>query len=81
VIAVEAVFEDIDGMPKTLRLCGYRINHLDEREFEEATISQEIAAAPETLVLGFVWHVFEIEADGILFRVRVDGRTTRIIRL
>ena len=31
VIAVEAVFEDIGGMPKTLRLCGYRISHLDER--------------------------------------------------
>lgn len=82
VIAVEAVFEDIGGMPKTLRLCSYRISHLTtEREFEEAEISKEISAAPETLVLGFRWHIFEIEADGVLFRVRVDGQKTRVIRL
>lgn len=81
VIAVEAVFEEIGGTPKTLRLCSYKINHLDEREFEETAISNEISATPDTLYLGFIWHVFEIEADGIVFRVRVDGRTTTIIRL
>jgi hypothetical protein len=81
VIAVETVFENIGGMPKTLQLCSYRISHLDEREFKQAGPSQEIVATPETLYLGFIWHIFEIEADGILFRVRVDGRTTKIIRL
>lgn len=81
VLAVEAVLENMDGLPKELQLCSYRISHLDEREFKRGKPSREIAAAPDTLYLGFIWHIFEIEADGILFRVKVDGRKTKVIRL
>lgn len=83
VIAVEAVFEDIGGTPKSLRLCSYRVDHVggEEQLLGEVGASQEISAAPPTLYLGFVRHIFEIEADGIVFRVRVDGKTTEIIRL
>lgn len=82
VIAVEAVFEEIDGTPKSLRLRSYRVGHLGNRgHLEKAGASQEISAAPPTLDLGLVLHIFEIEADGIVFRVGVDGKTTEIIRL
>jgi hypothetical protein len=82
VIAVEAVFEDIGGTPKSLRLCSYRVGHIgDIARLKEAGASQEISAAPPTLNLGLVWHIFEIEADGIMFRVGVDGKATEIIRL
>ena len=80
-LAMEAVFEELGGIPKSVRLCGYKISHLDESEFEEVGELQEISATPETLYLGFIWHIFEIEADGVLFRVRVDGKATKIRRL
>lgn len=82
VIAVEAVFDAMGGIPKTLRLLSYRTSHISEPEdlslMERAT---EIADPPATLYLGFVKHVFEIEADGALFRVSVDGRQAKLIRL
>ena len=43
--------------------------------------SNEIADAPDTLYLGFVRHVFEIDADGNVFRVSVDGKNTDAVRL
>lgn len=82
VIAVEAIFEEIGGTPKSLRLSSYRVGHLGEiGKLKEADASQEISATPPTLNLGLVLHIFEIEADGIVFRVGVDGKATEIVRL
>ncbi|MFN0191504.1 MAG: hypothetical protein ACKVP5_05945 [Aestuariivirga sp.] len=82
VIAVEAVFAEIVRTPKSLRLRSYRVNHVGgELLLEEFKSSRKVDAAPPTLNLGFIQHVFEIEADDMIFRVRVDGTATETIRL
>jgi hypothetical protein len=84
-IAVEAVFEELGGIPKTLRLISYRAGHIAEsglvQELKTLESSKEISASPPTINLGLVWHIFEIEADGITLKVGVDGRIVEVVRL
>jgi hypothetical protein len=71
VLAVEAVFVAMDGIPQEVRLLSYGARHLGEGE----VIDLAIAGATPTLFLGYIRHVFRIEADGVIFVVEVDGRT------
>lgn len=79
VLAVEAVFNDLGGIPKSIKMLSYRTWHdEDPRSYDcVATIEPN---AP-TLNMSQVVHVFEIEADGLFFRVTVEGVRTRLIRL
>lgn len=82
VIAVEAVFEEMGGMPKTIQLLVYRPAHIgDTNELLDMEAHNEINETPDTLYLGYCLHVFEIEADGQRFRVSVDGKNTQVLRL
>lgn len=81
-IAVEAVCDEMGGMPKTIRLLSYRAGHIgDGEKIEEIPRSDEIRDNVPTLNLGYVHHIFEIEADGVLHRVVVDGKDTAVIRI
>ncbi|HQR90103.1 MAG: hypothetical protein B7Z44_05275 [Caulobacter sp. 12-67-6] len=82
VLAIDAVMEAMGGLPKSIRLLSYRNRHVHEDE-NLATIeaSTEIAEPPATLYLGYVRHVFDIEADGVLFRVGVEGQSVAVSRL
>ncbi len=81
-IAVEAVCEEMGGMPKTLRLLSYRVGFIgDEEKIDEILRSGEILKNVPTLNLGFVRHIFEIEADEVLHRVIVDGREAEVFRV
>jgi hypothetical protein len=82
VIAVEAVFDEIGGMPKAVRLLSYRRHHAAyDEDLKLLPTSHDIEPSPPVLNLGHMLHVFEIEADGVAFRVAVDGKLTRVIPL
>lgn len=81
-IAVEAVFEEMGGLPKTVRLLSYRAGHIgDDESIGDISRSDRIHENVPTLNLGYVRHIFEIEADGVLHRVTVDGKHTEVLRL
>lgn len=80
VLAVEAVFDEMGGTPKSIRLLSYRPAHIGEsQDLTLLSAGTEILENPPTLNLGHVRHVFEIEADGRKFRVGVDGKTAAVI--
>lgn len=71
VLAMDAVFEDMDGIPKEVVLHGYKPDYrYDDAELVAPT---EIEDPMPTLNLSKVKHVFHIEADGVSFVVAVDG--------
>lgn len=43
--------------------------------------SAVIGDPPETLFLGFIRHIFELEADDSFFRVGIDGREVTLLTL
>lgn len=81
VLAVEAVFDKMGGTPKAVRLLSYRPHHAYEDDWKSLATSRDTEPAPPVLNLGHVLHVFEIEADGVAFRVAVDGKVAQAIPL
>lgn len=82
VLAVCAVFDEMGGMPRSLKLLSYRAGFIgDSDDLEQIAPSEKISENPPTLNLGIVCHIFEIEADGQKFRVSVDGKEKNILRL
>lgn len=81
ILALEAVFQEMGGIPKTVKLLSYRSEHDDRVDLADFSRSSEIGPNPPTLTLSRVKHLFEIEADGVLFRVSVEGTRTDIIRI
>ena len=81
-IAVEVVCDEMGGLPKTVRLLSYRAGHIgDSESIGEIPRSDEIRENVPTLNLGYVRHIFEIEADGVKHRVIVDGKKAEVIKL
>jgi hypothetical protein len=81
-IAVKAVFEDMGGIPRSLLLKSYRPAHLGEADsFDSLSSSGEIENAPPVINLGMVYHLFEIEADGVCYLVGVNGSTPTLKRV
>lgn len=81
-IAVDRLFDELGGPPHSLRLLSYRAVPVAERDdLSDTPRVGEIAEAQDTLQLGFIIHIFDVEADGDVFRVSVDGRKTNIVRL
>ncbi|GAA4717201.1 hypothetical protein H9L13_06840 [Sphingomonas lutea] len=81
-IAVEAITAELGAEPPSLQLLSYRLLHAgDLASLQEMQRSSEIAPAPATLYLGFVRHVFEIDAGGCIFRVEVEGTNSQTLRL
>jgi hypothetical protein len=83
VLAVGAVCAALGGdVPKSLQLQSYRTPHVAEPyDLRSMQRCDGIAEAPPTLSLGFIRHVFELEADGAQFRVGVDGTEVKFVRL
>lgn len=71
VLAMDAVFEDMGGIPKEVVLHGYKPDYrYDDGELVAPT---EIEDPMPTLNLRMLKHVFHIEADGVSFVVAVKG--------
>jgi len=82
VLAVEAVLDEMGGLPQTIRLTGYRTMHISEPDdLGILPRDTDIGEAAPTLFLGFIRHIFEIEADGISFRISVEGKNAKVLRL
>ncbi|QLL42824.1 TIR domain-containing protein [Sulfitobacter pontiacus] len=71
VLAIDAVFEDMGGIPKKVVLLGYKPDY--RYNDAELVAPTEIEDPMPTLNLSMVKHVFQIEADGVSFVVAVDG--------
>ncbi len=71
VLAMDAVFEDMGGIPKRVVLHGYKPDY--RYDDAELVVPTEIEDSMPTLDLSMVKHVFHIEADGVLFVASVDG--------
>lgn len=71
VLAMDAIFEDMKGIPKKVILHGYKPDY----RYDDAPLvaPTEIEDPTPTLNLSMVKHVFHIEADGVSFIVAVDG--------
>lgn len=81
ILAVEAVLGEMSDMPKVIKLVRYRAGHLGEHgSLAQADLGDRIEENPPTLNLGYVVHLFQIEADGVLFRVSVNGKRTEVSR-
>lgn len=81
VLALEAVLDELGGMPKVIRLVRYRAGHLaGDGSPAQAELGGGIEENPPTLNLGYLVHLFEIEVDGVLFRVSVDGKRAQVSR-
>lgn len=79
-LAVEAVFDDMGGVPKNLECLQYYWR--DSRFSEEFSADQKsLQNAPETEYLSVAVHVFKIRADGVDYRVEVDGKTVHATRV
>lgn len=82
VIAIAALIETLGEQPESMRLLSYRVLHLGEEcDLSKMERSVEIADPLATLYIGFIRHVFEVEADGAKFRIGVDGRKATVIPL
>lgn len=82
VIAIEALLETLGYTPAKLRLLSYRpLQSGDGLGLSSVGRSEEISEPVATLHLGFVHHVFDVEADGELFRIGVDGRQATVLHL
>lgn len=80
-IAVEAICDEMGGLPKTVRLLSYRAGHIgDSESIAEIPRSNEIEDNAPTINLGYVRHIFEIEADGVQHRVIVNGKEAEVIK-
>ncbi len=79
VIAIDAIFEHMHGIPKSIKLLGYRsAPYADSALLSNLTLLAEISNSVETLYIGATNHIFDIEADGVPFRVSVDGKNVMI---
>jgi len=81
-LAVEAVLEEMGGIPKSIRLISYRAHYAgSDDKLVSLPDSTQIEASPPVLNLGHAQHVFEIEADGTCFRVGVSGKNVELVRI
>jgi len=71
VLAMDAVFQDMGGIPKKVALHGYKPSY--GYNDAELVVPKEIDDPMPTLNLSMVKHVFHIDADGVSFVVTVDG--------
>ncbi|MGO8245782.1 hypothetical protein [Rhizobium johnstonii] len=82
VLAVEAVLEEMDGLPKSIRLISYRAHYAGfDDKLAYLPNSMEIDSSPPVLNLGHTQHVFEIEVDGTSFRAGVSGKHVELVRI
>ena len=82
ILAVEAVMRELSETPSGLKLLRYGTGYMDEADdLNDFQIGHEKEGPTDTLFLGFIKHVFEIEADGKLFRVGVYGSEVEVVRV
>lgn len=79
-LAVEAIFEDMGGIPKNIECVQYfwRDRRFKEEDFSNGLVVQD---GPRTEYLSMAIHFFRIRADGVDFEVEVDGKSANARRV
>ena len=79
-LAVEAIFEDMGGIPKNIQCSQYywRDRRFKEEDFSNGQLLQE---GPRMEYLSMAIHFFIIIADGVNYEVEVDGKSVRTKRV
>jgi hypothetical protein len=82
VVAVDAICRELESPPESLKLLSYQVEHISEQnDISAFDRSDQIADPVPTLYLGFIRHIFEIDVDGLHFRVIVEGSETTVLRI
>jgi hypothetical protein len=79
-LAVEAVFNDLGGIPKKIECLQYfwRDRRFKEDDFSNGELIQD---GPRTEYLSMAVHFYRIRADGIEFEVEIKGKTVHAKRV
>lgn len=81
-LAIEAVAKQYGSLPRSIQLVGYQVQHvLAPDDLAALDPLTEIADAPGTIYLGALRHIFEFDVEGATFRVSVEGRDVKTLRL
>jgi hypothetical protein len=79
VLAITAVFDKLGGLPRTVRLVGYRTVYLlDQDEDDLSQPLTEIGKSVPEIHLGMVAHVFQFDAEDRTFRVYIRGNKATV---
>ena len=79
-LAVNEITAGFGREPRCIRLVGYGVGDPTGGPYDLEAISG-IAEAPATHYLGWISHFFQIEADGRLFKVIVEGNDVKVIEV
>jgi hypothetical protein len=79
VLAVNEITAGFGREPRCIRLVG-GVGDATGGPYDLEAISR-IAEAPATHYLGWISHFFQIEADGRLFKVIVEGNDVKVIEV
>ena len=81
IVALQSIFDELDGLPKSIKLDGYVAEHIGEDSPPSSYKDlQTIDPSPPTLNVSSIRHVFKVQADGIDFLVKIYGRTPTVTR-
>lgn len=78
VLALKAIREALGHEPSSIRLVGYRATQVGEPPLDWDAVTG-IDDGPTELYVGWVAHLFRIEADGRLFNVAVEQNEVFIV--
>lgn len=82
ILAVEAVMNESSNPPNYIKLLRYGTALMGEGDdLVNFQIEVEKEGPTDTLYLGFMKHIFDIEADGQLYRVGVDGTEVEVLKI
>lgn len=81
-LAIEAIVKEHRKLTRSITLIGYQPQHvMDPDDLAALDPLTEIADAPGTIYLGALRHIFEFDVDGHIYRVSVEGRTVKTLRV
>lgn len=82
VLALAAVAKETGQLVGAIQLIGYQPQHvLDPDDLSLLDPLTKIDAAPGTIYLGALRHIFEFDIDGVRVRASVEGKTVKTLRL
>ena len=81
VLAVEAVFEDLGGIPRSVQLLKHSVKFRGDSEDDEAhDDAHSLEVAQRTEYISTTAHRFEVLADGVTFFVDIEGTKVELRR-
>jgi hypothetical protein len=79
-LALDAVFNDMGGIPKNIKIDGYYVRDIRDEEVSIETKTETISPSIPTEYLAVSEHVFDITADKVRFVVTIRGKSVLLQR-